>query len=54
MGPMMTSGSLGSVIVSTLAWDARNVGSILTPGTIFHIFITPMTLVVMTMILYRV
>ena len=34
---MVTSGSLGSVMVSTLVWNARDVGSIPTPGaTPFH------------------
>ena len=39
MGRVMTSGSLGGIIVSTLARIARDVGSIL--GAIFPIFITP-------------
>ena len=49
MGRIMTSGSLGCVMLSTLAWNAREVGSILTLGT----FITPKTLVAMTRILYK-
>ena len=31
----------GGVMVSTLAWDARDIGSIPALGAIFHIFITP-------------
>ena len=45
VGMVLTSGSLGGVIVSTLARNARDVGSIPALGTIFPIFITPMTLV---------
>ena len=40
VGSMVTSGSLGSLMVSTLAQNARGVGSIPTLGPIFHIFIT--------------
>ena len=43
MGKMVTSVSLGGIMVSTLAWNARDVGSIL--GTVFPIFITPMIFV---------
>ena len=38
-----TSGSLGGVMVSTLAWNARNVGLIPTLD-MFPIFIAPMSL----------
>ena len=37
---MVTSGSIGGVMVNTLAQNARGVGSIHTLGTIFPIFIT--------------
>ena len=40
-GILLTSGSLGVVMVSTLARNARDVGSIPALGTIFTIFITP-------------
>ena len=40
---MVISGSLGGVMVSTLAWNAIPVGSILALGAVFPIFITPMT-----------
>ena len=45
---MMTSRHIGGVMVSTLAQNARDVGSI--PGlcAIFTIFITPTTLVAVT------
>ena len=46
---MVISGSLGGVLLSTLAWNARDVGSIPGLGTVFPIFITPTTLVAMTM-----
>ena len=49
----MIAGNLCDVILSTLAQPARDVGSILTLGTIFPIFITHMTLVAVTMILYK-
>ena len=49
LGRMVTSGSVGGVMVSTLAW-ARNVCSIHTLGTIFPIFITPTTMI---SIIYR-
>ena len=39
-GRMLTSGNLGGVMVTTLAQNARDMGSIPTLGTI--IFITPM------------
>ena len=44
MGMVMTSGWLGGKMVSTLAQNARDVGSILALGTLFPIIITPMTL----------
>ena len=50
---MVTSGSLGTVLVSTLAWNARDVGLIPALGAIFPIFITLTTLVVVTIILYK-
>ena len=50
---MVISGSLGGEMVSTLAWNARDVCSIPTVGTIFPMFITSMTLVAMIMILYK-
>ena len=40
---VVTSGSLGGVIVCTLAWNARDMGSISVQGTIFPVFITPAT-----------
>ena len=39
MGRVMTSGSLGGVMLSTLAQNARDIGSMSTLGTIFPIFI---------------
>ena len=42
----VVSGSLVRVMVSTLVWNARVMGSIPPLGAIFPIFITPMTLVV--------
>ena len=41
---MVTPGSLGGVIVSTLARNARDVGLIPALGIILPIFITQMTL----------
>ena len=38
---MVISWRLGGEMVSTLGWNARDVGSIPALGTIFHIFITP-------------
>ena len=38
---MVTSGSVGGVIVGTLVQNARDVAPISTLGTIFPIFITP-------------
>ena len=40
-GSMVTSGSLGGVIVSTLAWNATGMCLIPPLGTIFPIFIIP-------------
>ena len=45
--------SLGAVMDSTLAWNARDVGSIPALSTIFLIFITPTLLVAVTIILYK-
>ena len=53
VGRVVTSGSLGGVMVRTLAWNARDVGSIPALGTIFRIFITFTTLVALTMILNK-
>ena len=50
---MLASGSLGGVMVNTLAWNTRVVGSISALGTIFPIFITPTILIAVTMILYK-
>ena len=47
---MVISRSLDGVMVSTLARNARDVGSIHSLGTMFLIFITPTTLVAGTMI----
>ena len=44
MDSMVTSGSLGGVIVIVMARDARDVGSIHILGTIFPITITPTTI----------
>ena len=53
MGTVLTSGSLGGVMISTLAWSGRDVGSINALDTLFPMFITPMTLVVITRNLYK-
>ena len=45
MSKVMTSGSLCGGMVSTPTWNARDVGLIPALGTIFTIFITPMTIV---------
>ena len=45
VGTVVTVGSLGGVMVSTLARNARDVGSIPTLGTILPIFIIPTILV---------
>ena len=44
MDRLLTLGILGGVIVSTLAWNAKDVGLIPTLGTIFPIFIIPTTI----------
>ena len=44
VGRLVASGSLGGVMVSPLSRNARDVGLISAIGTIFFIFITPMTL----------
>ena len=41
---VVTSGSLGGVMVSILAWNARDVDSILSLGAIFPIFTTDTTI----------
>ena len=41
---MEISGSLCGVMVSILAWNARDMGAIPSLGTIFTIFITPTTI----------
>ena len=40
-------------MVSTLAWNGRNVGMIAALSTMFPIFIAPMKLVAVSMILYK-
>ena len=42
---VVTSGSLGGVMISTLGWNTRDMGSIPALGTVFPMFITSMTLV---------
>ena len=42
MGLVLTSGSLRGVMVRTMGWGTRDVGSIPALGTIFPIFITGM------------
>ena len=44
-GMVIASGSLSGVMVSTLDWNTRDVGSIANLGAIFPIFITPTTYV---------
>ena len=39
VGVVVTSGNLGHVMVSALAWKARDAGSIPSLGTIFSTFI---------------
>ena len=51
VGTVVTTENLCGEIVSTLVGNARYVGSIPTLGTTFHIFITPMALVSVTMIM---
>ena len=53
MSSIVTTGSLVGVMVSTLAQNARGVGLIPALGTIVPIFITPVMLVAMAMILYK-
>ena len=53
MGRVVILVSICGVMVSTLAWNARDVGSIPALGTEFGSFITPTTLVAVTMILYK-
>ena len=50
---LLTSGSLGSVMVSLLGWNAGNACLIPILGKYFPIFIILMTLVVVTIILYK-
>ena len=52
MDKVVTSASLVGELISTLAWNARDVGSTPTLGTIYPILITPVTLVTLNMILY--
>ena len=52
MGMVVISGCLGDPLVSTLAWNVRDVGLIPALGTIFPIFVTPTTLGAMTMTQY--
>ena len=51
---VMASGSLGGFMVSTLAWHAGGVGFNPPLGPVFPFFITTMTLVSVTRILYNV
>ena len=51
VGIVVTSGKSTLCNGSTLAWNARDVGLSPVLGTIFPIFITPTTVVPMTMIL---
>ena len=51
VGKVVTSGSLGESSVSTLAWNASNVGSIPALGAIFPLFITSISLVAVIRIL---
>ena len=53
MGTMLTSQSLGGVMVNTLAWNTRGVGFIHALGAIFAIFITLTALVAVTRSLYK-
>ena len=50
---VVTSEIIDDVMVSTLTLNTRDVGSIPALDVIFPIFITPMTLVSVTMILYK-
>ena len=51
VGIVVTSGSLGHVMVSTLARNDRGMGLSPALGTLFPIFITLTTLIAITMIL---
>ena len=53
MGIYILSGGLCGEMVRTLAPNARDVGSIPAQGTTFPIFISPINLVTVTMILYK-
>ena len=50
---MVTSGSLADIIDSTLTRSARDVGLIPALGAIFPIFITPMRLITIIIIQYK-
>ena len=52
MRRVLTAGNLGGVMVSTLAQNARDVGSIPALGAIFPSFITRVGLLAMTVIMY--
>ena len=47
MDRALTSGNLGDVILSTHAWNARDVGLIRTLGAMFPIFIAGATLLLL-------
>ena len=53
MVTVMTSESVGGVMVSTLAQNERDVSLITALGAIFPIFITPTTMAVVTRILCK-
>ena len=53
VGKNLPSGILGGVVVSTLVWNARDVGSIPAHWAICHISITHTMLVDVTMIPYK-
>ena len=50
---VMTTGSLGGVMVSTLVQNAIDVGSIPTLGAVFPIFVSPHDIGAVTRILYK-
>ena len=50
---VVTLWSLGGILVSILAHNARDMGSIPVLDTIFYIFITSITLVAETMIMFK-
>ena len=54
VGRVVATGNLDGVMVSTLAQNARNMGSIPVLDAIFPIFIIHKTVIAMTMILYRI